>query len=61
MADTQQTRAQADTERLLAAAGLTSTPEGRAAARKKLNDAAARMSPEKWAELRARYGVQPTS
>lgn len=60
MAEPAQTAA--DVDAMLAQAGMPpSTPEGRAAARKKLNDAAARMTPEKWAALRARYGVQPAS
>lgn len=59
MADTEQTRAQADTERLFTAAGTTSTPDGRRKARERLNAADARTSPDVWANLRDRLGVQP--
>lgn len=49
-----------DTGRTLAdlveAAGITVTDEGRARARRKLDAAAARMTPEKWAALRAQFG-----
>lgn len=35
------------------------TAEGKARARVKLDEARARMTPEKWAELRAQFGVHP--
>lgn len=37
---------------LLARQGIVVTEEGKARARKKLDDAAARMTPERWEELR---------
>jgi hypothetical protein len=33
--------------------------EGKARARRKLDDARARMTPEKWAALRAQFGIRP--
>lgn len=35
--------------------GVTLTPEGRERARRELAEVAARMTPEKWAELRAKF------
>lgn len=35
--------------------------EARATARRKLAEAHARMTPDKWAALRAKYGVQPAT
>lgn len=45
-----------ETERMLAAAGIEVTEEGRARARAKLAAAQERMTPEAWARLRERYG-----
>lgn len=44
---------------LVAAAGITVTDEGRARARAKLDAAKARMTPEKWEELRQQFGRPP--
>jgi hypothetical protein len=41
---------------LVEAAGIVVTDEGRARARRKLDAAAARMTPDKWASLRAQFG-----
>jgi hypothetical protein len=46
-----------DTEAMLAAAGITVTPEGKADARRKLRDARARWTPELDAELREQLGL----
>lgn len=40
-------------------AGIPVSAEGKARARVKLDAARARMTPEKWAALRARFGVKP--
>jgi hypothetical protein len=50
-----------DTTAMLAAAGITVTEEGRARARKMLDDADRRRSPERRAALRARLGLSPAS
>lgn len=46
----------AETERMLAEAGIVVTAEGRARARAKLRDAERRMTPEAWERLDRRYG-----
>lgn len=51
----------ADTRRLFDAAKIVSTPESRQTAKDRLTKARARMTPEKWADLRARYGVTAAS
>ncbi len=51
-------RATADeTQELLDAAGIVVTPEGRERARRRLADMDARMTPDRWQELRDRLGV----
>lgn len=46
----------AETDRMLAAAGIVVTDEGRGRAREKLAAAQQRMTPQAWARLRERYG-----
>jgi hypothetical protein len=54
--------ARESTERLLEAHGFTSTAEGRAAARTKLDAARERITPEVRAQLRERFGrPRPTA
>jgi hypothetical protein len=47
------------TEELLAAAGITVTEEGKARARRRLDEHAAAMTPERWNALRAQVGLPP--
>ncbi|MFI6266687.1 hypothetical protein [Micromonospora sp. NPDC051006] len=47
----------ARSEEILAAAGIVVTPEGKARARRKLDDAERRWTPELDAELRAQIGL----
>ncbi len=48
-----------DMQATLAAAGIVSTPEGRERARRCLAEAAAKMTPERWEQVRTKYGIQP--
>ena len=45
------------TAELLAAVGVTVTAEGKARARARLDEAAARWTPERWAALRTQLGL----
>jgi hypothetical protein len=45
------------TAELLAAVGITVTEEGKARARARLDEAAARWTPERWAALREQLGL----
>jgi hypothetical protein len=45
------------TAELLAAVGITVTKEGKARARARLDEAAARWTPERWAALREQLGL----
>jgi len=46
---------------MLAAAGITVTEEGKARARAQLAEAAARRTPQRRAEMRARVGLPPAA
>jgi hypothetical protein len=50
-----------DTTAMLAAVGITVTEAGKARARARLNEAAARRDPERRAALRARLGMPPAA
>ncbi len=46
-----------ETRELLDAAGIVVTDEGKERARQRLADADARMTPDRWADLRTKLGV----
>jgi hypothetical protein len=48
-----------DVSALLDAAGITVTEEGKARARRRLAEARARWTPERWARLREQIGLPP--
>lgn len=54
-------RNSATTDELLAAAGITVTEEGKARARRELDEFDRRWTPERWAALRAKLGLPPKS
>jgi hypothetical protein len=50
-----------DTVAQFAAVGISVTPEGKARARRRLEDAAARRTPERRAAWRRQLGIEPTT